>query len=279
MTKHFPHLTFIGAGNMASNIIGGLAGCDYPAAKITASAPTEVNLAPLRQRYGINTSTDNHIAARKSEVLILSVKPQILQAVCEDLASELSHKPLIITIAAGIETHYIDTWLGGGQQIIRCMPNTPALVRQGATGMFANDRVSEPQKAIASRIFTAVGIIEWLDFEDQMHAVTALSGSGPAYFFLIMEALQDAAKKAGIPEQSARKLSIQTMLGAAAMAQQSELTPSQLKQNVMSPGGTTEQAIKTFEQQGIREIFDTAVYAAVQRSRELSELLGHKPSH
>ncbi len=269
-------LTFIGAGNMASSIIGGLIQCDYPASCITASAPTEVNLIPLREKYGVHTMTDNHAAAREAEVLILGVKPQILQAVCEDLAPELSNNPLIITIAAGIDTANIDQWLGGGRQIIRCMPNTPALVRQGASGLFANANVTPAQRDIASRIFSAVGIIEWFEHEDQMHAITALSGSGPAYFFLIMEALEDAAQKAGIPAHSARKLAIQTMLGAAEMAKTSDLTPAQLKKNVMSPGGTTEQAIKTFEEQGIRELFDTALYAAVNRSRELADILGKK---
>ncbi|PID44677.1 MAG: pyrroline-5-carboxylate reductase [Proteobacteria bacterium] len=266
----FPHLTFIGAGNMAGSIIGGLVKSDYPAEKITASDPTETNLARLAQKYGIHTCTSNPVASRQAEVLILCVKPQILQAVCEGLAPELTRSPLIISIAAGMDTHCIDTWLGGGHPVIRCMPNTPALVQQGATGMFANEQVTERQRAIASHIFSSVGLVEWVECEDRMHAVTALSGSGPAYFFLIMEALEDAAKKTGMPEQSARKLGIQTMLGAAAMAQQSNLSPGQLKQNVMSPGGTTEQAINTFEARGIREIVDSALHAAVQRSRELS---------
>lgn len=271
-------LTFIGAGNMARSIIGGLVQTGYPADFITASAPTEVNLIPLNEKFGVHTLTDNHEAARNAEVLILSVKPQILQAVCEGLAPELRHDPLIITIAAGIDTEYINAWLGGKRKIIRCMPNTPALVRQGASGLFANQSVSPEQKEMANHIFSSVGITEWMEHEDQMHAITALSGSGPAYFFLIMEALEEAAQKAGIPAPSARKLAIQTMLGAAEMAKTSELSPAQLKKNVMSPGGTTEQAIKSFEENGIRELFDTALYAAVNRSRELSEILGKKAS-
>lgn len=271
-----PNLTFIGAGNMVRSIIGGLITNGYPASKITASAPSQKNLAPLQATYHIRTSDNNHHAAHDSQVLILGVKPQMLQAVCEDLAGELKHHPLIITIAAGVETAQIDKWLGGGFAIIRCMPNTPALVLQGASGLFATDRVSEAQRQLAEAIFSAVGIVEWVSDEDRMHAVTALSGSGPAYFFLIMEAMEEAAVNAGIPAKSARKLAIQTILGAAEMAKRSDLEPAQLKRNVMSPGGTTERAIKIFEEQGLKEMFNLAIEAATERSRELSQILGNK---
>ncbi len=272
-----PHITFIGAGNMSGSIIGGLVNNGYPASSITASAPTTVNLAPLAAQYGINISTDNHLSASTADILILGVKPQILKAVCMDLAPTLANKtPLIITIAAGIETTHIQSWLGKDFPIIRCMPNTPSLVLKGASGLFANQQVSAEQQRQADEIFSAVGITEWVEHEDQMHAITALSGSGPAYFFLIMEAMEEAAVKAGIPRENARKLSIQTILGAATMAQQSDLEPAQLKRNVMSPGGTTEKAIESFETGGIRELFDTAIYAATQRSKELAELLGNK---
>jgi pyrroline-5-carboxylate reductase len=278
-TENAPRLTFIGAGNMVSSIIGGLITKGYPVSKIIASAPTRKNLDPLEARYQIRTSNNNHQAAHEAEVLILGVKPQLLKAVCEDLARELTHHPLIITIAAGIETEQIDQWLGGGFAIIRCMPNTPALVLQGASGLFATERVSAAQRQLAQDIFSSVGIVEWVDMEDNMHVVTALSGSGPAYFFLIMEALEEAAVKAGIPAPSARKLAIQTILGAAEMARQSDLEPAQLKRNVMSPGGTTERAIKTFEDRGLKDIFNQAIEAATARSRELSEILGGGRTH
>lgn len=272
-----PHITFIGAGNMSGSIIGGLVNNGYPASHITASAPTKVNLEKLAAQYKINISTDNHKSAAEADILILGVKPQILQAVCMDLAPALANKkPLVITIAAGIETSHIQSWLGKELPIIRCMPNTPALVAQGASGLFANSKVSAEQQQQADEIFTAVGITEWVEHEDQMHAITALSGSGPAYFFLIMEALEDAAVKAGIPRENARKLGIQTVLGAAEMAKQSNIEPAQLKRNVMSPGGTTERAIQSFEDGGLRDLFDTAIYAATQRSKELAELLGNK---
>lgn len=272
-----PHITFIGAGNMSGSIIGGLVNNGYPASQITASAPTQVNLEKLASQYKINISTDNHQSAANADILVLGVKPQILQAVCMDLAPVLADKtPLIITIAAGIETAHIQSWLGKQLPIIRCMPNTPALVAQGASGLFANNQVSKEQQQQADEIFSAVGITEWVEHEDQMHAITALSGSGPAYFFLIMEALEDAAVKAGIPRENARKLGIQTVLGAAEMAKQSDLEPAQLKRNVMSPGGTTERAIQSFEDGGLRDLFDTAIYAATQRSKELAEILGSK---
>lgn len=270
-----PHIVFIGAGNMASSIIGGLVANGYPATRISASAPSQEHLDALSNTYSVNTTPDNHQVAADADILVLAVKPQILQAVCTDLAPSLSgSSPLIISIAAGVETPHIEQWLGKSLPIIRCMPNTPALVSQGASGLFANDQVSAEQRQQADQIFQSIGVTEWITEEDQMHAITALSGSGPAYFFLMMEALEDAAVKTGIPRETARKLGIQTVLGAAAMAKQSELEPAQLKRNVMSPGGTTERAIQSFEESGIRGIFDEAIRAAADRSKELAELLG-----
>ncbi|UZE95940.1 pyrroline-5-carboxylate reductase [Alkalimarinus alittae] len=270
-----PHIVFIGAGNMASSIIGGLVASGYPASLISASAPSQEHLDALSTKYQINTTQNNHSVAAEADILVLAVKPQILQAVCTDLASPLNDKnPLIISIAAGVETPHIEQWLGKTLPIIRCMPNTPALVSQGASGLFANAQVSAEQRQQADEIFQSIGVTQWITLEDQMHGITALSGSGPAYFFLMMEALEDAAVKTGIPRETARKLGIQTVLGAAEMAKQSELEPAQLKRNVMSPGGTTERAIQSFEDGGIRAIFATAVSAAANRSKELAELLG-----
>ncbi|WP_250656411.1 pyrroline-5-carboxylate reductase [Alkalimarinus coralli] len=270
-----PHIVFIGAGNMAGSIIGGLVANGYPAAQITASAPSQEHLDALSSQYNVATTKDNHQAVERADVVVLAVKPQILEAVCSDLQASLKDKaPLIISIAAGVETAHIEQWLGKPLPIVRCMPNTPALVSQGASGLYANEQVSIEQRALADEIFLAIGIVEWVQDEDQMHGITALSGSGPAYFFLMMEALEDAAVKAGIPRENARKLGIQTVLGAAEMAKQSDLEPAQLKRNVMSPGGTTERAIESFEKGGIRTLFDDAVGAAAHRSKELAELLG-----
>lgn len=270
-----PHIVFIGAGNMAGSIIGGLVANGYPATQITASAPSQEHLDALSSQYSVATTKDNHQAVESADVVVLAVKPQILEAVCTDLKASLKDKaPLIISIAAGVETAHIEQWLGKPLPIVRCMPNTPALVSQGASGLYANEQVSDDQRALADEIFLSIGIVEWVQDEDQMHGITALSGSGPAYFFLMMEALEDAAVKAGIPRENARKLGIQTVLGAAEMAKQSDLEPAQLKRNVMSPGGTTERAIESFEKGGIRTLFEDAVDAAAHRSRELAELLG-----
>lgn len=272
-----PHIVFIGAGNMASSIIGGLVANGYPADMITASAPSQEHLDAVSSQYSVKVTTDNHQAAAEADILVLAVKPQILQTVCSDLAAPLASKtPLIISIAAGVEVPHIEQWLGKALPIIRCMPNTPALVSQGASGLFANKQVSAEQRQQADEIFKAIGVTEWISEEEQMHGITALSGSGPAYFFLMMEALEDASVKTGIPRETARKLAIQTVLGAAEMAQQSELEPAQLKRNVMSPGGTTERAVQCFEEGGIRTLFETAVGAAADRSKELAELLGKK---
>lgn len=272
-----PHIVFIGAGNMASSIIGGLVANGYPTTMITASAPSQEHLDAVSSQYKVNTTTDNHQAAIEADILVLAVKPQVLEAVCTDLTTSLANRtPLIISIAAGVETSHIEEWLGKTLPIIRCMPNTPALVSQGASGLFANQHVSTEQQQQADEIFQAIGVTEWVTAEEQMHGITALSGSGPAYFFLMMEALEDAAVKTGIQRETARKLAIQTVLGAAEMAKQSELEPAQLKRNVMSPGGTTERAIQRFEEGGIRALFETAVGAAADRSKELAELLGKK---
>ena len=272
-----PHIVFIGAGNMASSIIGGLVANGYPATMITASAPSQEHLEAVSSQYNVNTTTNNHHAAAEADILVLAVKPQVLEVVCSDLVATLADKtPLVISIAAGVETSHIEMWLGKSLPIIRCMPNTPALVSQGASGLFANQQVSAEQRQQADEIFQAIGVTEWVSEETQMHGITALSGSGPAYFFLMMEALEDAAVKTGIQRETARKLAIQTVLGAAEMAKQSELEPAQLKRNVMSPGGTTERAIQCFEEGGIRALFETAVGAAADRSKELAELLGKK---
>lgn len=266
-------IAFIGAGNMASAIIGGLIKQNIPAANLTASGPDQSQLSNLETNLGINITTNNHDAASSADVIVLAVKPQILQSVCEDLSASLAHQPLIISIAAGVEMESLDSWLGHDLPIVRCMPNTPAQVLKGASGLAANSRVSDAQKSIAYNLFSAIGVVEWLDNEHQIHAITALSGSGPAYAFLVIEAMEAAATKLGIQPEKARQLAAQTLAGAAEMVLSSDIEPGQLKRNVMSPGGTTERAIHTFEQEGLIEIFDKAMTAASDRSEELAELM------
>lgn len=267
-------LCFVGAGNMASAIIGGLIEQDMPAEQIIAAEPNEARLAELSERLGICTGTDNQAAVSEADILVLSVKPQILQQVCIELAPALRPDTLVISIAAGIELATLQGWLGDNTALVRVMPNTPAQVLQGASGLYANDLVSAEQKALAGAMFDAIGVAQWLDSEDQMHSVTALSGSGPAYIFLVIDAMEKAAIAQGIEAQSARQLAAQTVLGAAQMVlSNSDISPEQLKRNVMSPGGTTERAVEVLEGEGLPAIFDKAMKAAELRSQELAELL------
>jgi pyrroline-5-carboxylate reductase len=266
-------LAFIGGGNMATSLIGGLIANGYQATHITACDIDEDKLAGLSQQYGISTTTDSGIAVKGTDIVILAVKPQIMQTACEQLAESADGSNcLYISIAAGIEEQAIDRWLGGNQAIVRCMPNTPALVQLGVTGLYANTRVSAAQKSSAETILEAVGVTVWIDQECALDAVTAISGSGPAYFFYFIELLQQAGKKLGLSEDIARILAGQTALGAATMAQQGDV--AELRTQVTSPGGTTEQAILSFQQDGLADLIDRATRAARDRSQELAKKLG-----
>jgi pyrroline-5-carboxylate reductase len=270
-------ITFIGAGNMASAIIGGLIDSGVAPASITATAPNEDELAPVKARLGINTHTDNNAAVADSDVVVLAVKPQIMRSVCEDLRDSVQHQqPLVISIAAGLDADTIDQWLGGQNAMVRCMPNTPSLVGFGASGLYANAQVSDAQRDVATQLMEAVGIVEWVEEEALLDAVTAVSGSAPAYFFLMFEAMEEAAVKLGLPAATARRLAIQTALGAATMAQQSDKDPATLKQNVMSPGGTTERAIQHMEDAHLRTTIADAMQACADRAQAMAkELSGH----
>lgn len=264
-------LVFIGAGNMASSIIGGLVSHGYPAQLITATDLHTEQLEKLAQETGINTSTDNTAAVANADAIILAVKPQVMEAVTSPLTHVIANKsPLIISIAAGITVANLLNWMGEDLPVIRTMPNTPALVQTGATGLFANSAVTAQQKALADTIFSAIGIASWFDQESDLDAVVAVSGSGPAYFFMMMEAMEEAGVKLGLSAESARELTLQTALGAAKLAQASDVSTAELRRRVTSPGGTTEQAIKCFEEGGLRELVDTALQAASKRSKELA---------
>jgi len=266
-------LVFIGAGNMANSIIGGLVSHGYPANLITATDLNAEQLEKLAQETDINTSTDNAAATAtaNADAIILAVKPQVMEAVTSPLKDVIANnKPLIISIAAGITVGNLLNWMGNDLPVIRTMPNTPALVQTGATGLFANNAVSEQQKALADTVFSAIGIASWFDQESDLDAVVAISGSGPAYFFMMMEAMEEAGVKLGLSAESARELTLQTALGAAKLAQASDVSTAELRRRVTSPGGTTEQAIKCFEEGGLRELVDTALQAASRRSKELA---------
>lgn len=271
---HQPHIGFIGAGNMAASLIGGLVAKGYDPQLISASDPHAPALAALAARYGIHACPDNHAVVQQADVLVLAVKPQVMKAVLSDLAhSAQASQPLVISIAAGISIASLCQWLGGELPVVRCMPNTPALVQLGASGLYANTAVTAQQREQAASLLQAVGIALWLDNEAQIDAVTAVSGSGPAYFFLLMEAMTAAGVQLGLAEDTARALTLQTALGAAQMASTSDVDAAELRRRVTSPGGTTERAIAHFEQSGLREIVNGALQAAAVRSKELSEQL------
>jgi pyrroline-5-carboxylate reductase len=262
---------FIGGGNMASSIIGGLVASGMAAENIWASDPNADSLAKLREVAAVNTGSDNNALIAQVNVLILAVKPQIMKMVALDIAAAVKeHQPLVITIAAGVTGGSLAGWLGGNPAIVRCMPNTPALVRSGATGLYANKQVSTAQRQQATTILEAVGMALWVDNEAQLDAVTAVSGSGPAYFFLVMEAMQAAGRDMGLSDEVAKQLTLQTALGAAKMAIASDVDTAELRRRVTSPKGTTERAINILEDGGLRQLFADALDGARVRAEELA---------
>lgn len=265
---------FIGAGNMASALIGGLLAKGYTPDQISVSDPSASQREPLAAR-GVFTSADNEAVIARSDVVILAVKPQVMSAVAQPLAEAVQAKqPLIISIAAGIPVEGLQRWLGGNLAIVRVMPNTPALVQTGATGLFASEKVSHEQKALAESVLAAVGITLWVEEEHLIDAVTAVSGSGPAYFFYVMESMIAAGVALGLDEKSARALTLQTALGAAQMAITSDVGPAELRRRVTSPAGTTERAINVFDAENVQAIFGRALQACNDRGAELAAELG-----
>ena len=273
-------IAFICAGNMASAIMGGLIENGFAASSIYASDPSQEKLNELNTRFGINTNTNNQAIIEQADVVIVAVKPQVMELVLSPLQDALKAKqPLLISVAAGINLNSLMQWAGADNDklaIVRCMPNTPALVGQGASGLLANSNVSAQQKELSETILNAVGISLWVEKESELDAVTAVSGSGPAYYFLFMEAMIEAGKKLGLSESTAKQLTLKTALGAATMASESSDSPAQLRKNVTSPNGTTEQALNSFVESGIEAIVEKALKAANDRSVSLSEELGVK---
>ncbi len=266
-----PILAFIGAGNIASSLIGGLISDNYPADKIWASNPDQSHLDDLHSRYGIHTNQDNSVAAEQADIIILAVKPTVIATVVQQLKTIIERRqPLLISVAASISIAFIEKQLHSATAIIRAMPNMPALVRLGATALYANAHASEAQRNTAESIMRAVGITQWLTEESLMDVVTALSGSGPAYFFLVMEAMEAAAIEMGLALDTAHLLTLQTALGAASMALQSTNSCAGLRAQVTSPGGTTEAALKILEPNKIRELFKNAMQAAALRAKPLN---------
>ncbi len=261
---------------MACSLIGGLLSDGYPAKKICVSDPNNERIAALHVNFPrINTTNSNETAAEHADIVVFAVKPQILKAAAQGLSKTLSSsKALVLSIAAGIKESDINKWLGNHHPIVRTMPNTPAFVQSGATALYANSHTSTEQRNQAESIMRAVGLTLWVENEDQMDAVTAVSGSGPAYFFLVMEAMEKAGINLGLTQETARLLTLQTAFGAAKMALESDESCETLRTRVTSPGGTTEQAINTLIDGEILALFDKALKAAHTRSIELAKILG-----
>ena len=270
-------ISVVGCGNMARSLIGGLIADGRHPGSIWVSDLDANQSEQLRQRLAVNVAQSNIDATERADVVILAVKPQVMKTVAEEIANTVQQRqPLIISIAAGIREQDLCRWLGGTAAVVRAMPNTPALIQAGATALYANSRVTAAQRNTAETIMRAVGLVLWLSKEGDMDTVTALSGCGPAYFFLIMEAMQDAAEQLGLAPETARLLTLQTAFGAAKMALESPEQPATLRANVTSPGGATEQALQALEEKNIREIFADALRAANKRSQALATNFGEQ---
>jgi pyrroline-5-carboxylate reductase len=267
-------IAFIGAGNMAGSLVNGLIESGTSPSEIAAADPIAKQLEKLSV-LGVVTAANNDQAIKAVDVIVLAVKPQVTGQVLEAL-SGLKPNQLIISIVAGIDLRSLETWLPANQPIVRCMPNTPALLGAGMTGLFANSRVTDQQKALATHILEAVGKVAWVSKEAHLDAVTAVSGSGPAYFFLLMENMIAAGQKLGLDAELSKKLTEQTAFGAALMAQKSNVDPGTLRKNVTSPGGTTEAALNLMLAQDFPATVIDALSAAEKRAKELAVEFGAK---
>lgn len=263
-------ILFIGGGNMGRAIIGGLLGTGYPADHLTVVDPAPLARDRLGAEFGIRVCATAN-PGDGADIVVLAVKPQIMATVATAFAADHPGlRPLYVSIAAGITTQQLSAWLGAGSAIVRVMPNTPAMVGAGAAAMFANEHVDEAGRAAAGAILEAVGIAAWVPEETQLDAVTALSGSGPAYFFLIFEILERVGTELGLDPALARQLAIETGYGAALLARSADEGPGTLREQVTSPGGTTAAALKVLDDRDITAVLRDALQAAHARSIELA---------
>lgn len=260
---------FLGGGNMAEALIRGLLhGAEMPAERVVASGPRQDRLDVLHERYGIAVTTNNGELVSQSDVVVLAVKPQIMDRVLLEVGQKIGTDALVISVAAGVSTDTIESRLSPGARVIRSMPNTPALVRAGATAIAAGSHATDDDLVLAKFIFDAVGITVTLE-ESQLDAVTGLSGSGPAYIFLILEALADAGVKVGLSRRNAQRLAAQTVMGSAKLLLDTDEHPGRLKDQVTSPGGTAIAGLHTLEEGGLRTTLINAVESATNRARQL----------
>ncbi|WP_298735058.1 pyrroline-5-carboxylate reductase [uncultured Psychrobacter sp.] len=265
-------ISFIGGGNMAQALISGLVGCGVKPEMITVADPS----ADIRQQLGakglktIDPTADATTAVKDADLVVLAVKPQVMKAVVSGFTDVLD-KQLVMSVAAGLSTELLANMLGGYQNIIRAMPNTPAMIQMGATGLYATDSISEPQKQLATAAMEASGLVMWVEDEEHLHAVTAVSGSAPAYMFYFLESMIDRGVALGLDNEQASSLAMQTMLGAAKMAIGSDDTPAELRRKVTSPNGTTQAAIESMQADEVGRQIGEAMQACYDRSQALSE--------
>jgi pyrroline-5-carboxylate reductase len=270
-----PHIAFIGAGNMASSIIGGLVESGHPAGLISAADPFPPSLEKLKAIAAVHVYDNNADAVAGADVIVLAVKPQVMAEATASIAPAVAAGDAVtLSIAAGVTIASMQSRLGEQAAIVRCMPNTPALLGCGASALYANEAASEKHREHAQAVLRAVGVTTWLPTEQALDAITALSGSGPAYFFLFMEAMIEAGVKLGLDEETASLMTIQTALGASRMAQENDLGLAELRRRVTSPGGTTERAIESFQQNGLDKIVTKAMQAAADRARDMAREMG-----
>ncbi|WP_342059351.1 pyrroline-5-carboxylate reductase [Aeromonas sp. OTU364] len=273
--QHKRTIAFIGAGNMSRSIIAGLIQAGYPAGRITAANPSRPKLDALADQFGIRITQSNAEAAREAEVIVLAVKPQLMAAMLEALVAELGslEGKLLVSIAAGIKVERLQEMAGGHDRIIRTMPNTPSLLGLGMTGLYAPSGIEQADRDFAEQMMQAVGKTLWVAQESGINGVIAAAGSAPAYFFLFMQGIAEEAEAMGFTPEQARLLVQQTALGAAAMVEQNpELTLQTLREQVTSKGGTTAEAVRTFQEQGLKPLTARAMQAAVTRAAEMETL-------
>ncbi len=264
-------IAFIGGGNMARSLIGGLVARGTDPGRVQVAEPVPELRDALARDFGVAVFERAADAVAGAEAWIFAVKPQVMRSVCEGLAAAAqAQRPLAISIAAGITSGQLEAWLGGHLPVVRTMPNTPALLGAGVTGLFASERVDAAGRAFAESLLAAAGKTVWIDDEALMDAVTAVSGSGPAYVFLLAEAMIAAGEAEGLPSDAARALALQTVLGAARMLIESDVAPGELRRRVTSPKGTTQAALEIFEAGGFRDLVARAIHAARVRGAELS---------
>ncbi|GGD36171.1 pyrroline-5-carboxylate reductase [Pseudoxanthomonas indica] len=270
MTSQHP-IAFIGGGNMARSLIGGLVQRGAHAAQIRVAEPVETLRAALAGDFGVQVFAQASEAVYGAGLWVLAVKPQVMRELCESLAKRAQEqKPVVVSIAAGITSEQLSQWLGGDVAVVRTMPNTPALLGAGASGLFANAHVDAEGRDRTQALLNSVGRTVWIDDEAKMDAVTAVSGSGPAYVFLLAEAMEAAALEQGLSDEAARTLTLQTLLGAARMLTETGEAPAELRRRVTSPNGTTQAAIETFQAGGFEALVARAIDAATRRGRELA---------